>query len=71
MYLIWPRHKLEAKTFVKSNRFAIVTMNAKDNEIWGLQKGLAQQIPNNLVRETGVVLFVTTARQVLKFCLNR
>jgi hypothetical protein len=56
---------------VKSYRLAVVTMNAKDNKIWSLQQGLAQQIPNNLVRETGVVLFVATARQVLKFCLNR
>jgi len=71
MYLIGPRHKLEAKMLVKSDRLAIVTMNAKYNKIWGLQQGLAQQVPNNLVRETGVVIVSTMVRQVLKLCLDR
>ena len=71
MDLIGPWHKLEAKMLVKSYSFAIVAMNAKYNKIWGLQQSLAQQIPNNLVRETRVIFFITRARQVLKGCLDR
>jgi len=56
--LIGPWHKLEAKVLVQTYSLAIVTMNAKYNKIWGLQQGLAQQVPNNLVRETGVITSV-------------